>query len=74
MNKEILDSLSKNFKGVAEDFKKLSIELQKDINANPSSAGVEAKKDILELVNHIKSGNFEEAMKLREKYANYDNT
>jgi hypothetical protein len=69
MNKKILSNLTKNLKGLSEDFKKLSIDLHKDINSNPSSEGVEVKKDILELVNHIKSGNFEEAMKLRQKYA-----
>lgn len=74
MNKEILDSLSKNVKGIAEDFKNLQIQLQKEINNNPSCAGIEAKKDILELVNHIKNGNFEEAMKLKSKYANINNS
>jgi len=69
MNNQILDQLKVDLKNVRKNLQKLSMDLQKDMADKPSDEGVDAKKDIVNVINAVKNGNFEEAMKLQKKYA-----
>lgn len=69
MNSQILDQLQGDLKNVRKNLQKLSMDLQKDIADKPSDEGVDAKKDIVNVLNAVKNGNFEEVMKLQKEYA-----